>query len=372
MFLTTILLSLGLAACQTPGSGTAGGVVVAGQMKEAAGMQVYLDRLNGPNQASLVIDKTDVDAQGAFELTEVESVEPGIYRLRFGARKLPLIFGGDEERIEINGSLAGLQKYEYDVVGSASSASFQGLLEKLASRAYQSADVANYIDTVSNAYAGVYAAELALGPKGEHLDAHKRARTRLEEQNTSSAYLAAYAEYIDIVEAQYAAQQAQELIKVGAQAPDIELPSPTGDTYRLSDLKGSVVLLDFWASWCGPCRVENPNVVKVYNKYKDRGFTVFSVSLDGLDSRMRQAMQSQEQIEKQTEASKDRWIRAIEQDQLKWPYHVSDLKKWGSIAAKTYGVGAIPRTFLIDREGTIVALNTRGRLEEELTKYLYL
>ncbi len=143
------------------------------------------------------------------------------------------------------------------------------------------------------------------------------------------------------------------------------LPSPSGKVYALSDLKGKVVLLDFWASWCGPCRRENPNVVKIYKKYKDQGFTVFSVSLDGLDSRTKARFNSEELIQQQLEISKQRWIKAIEQDGLEWPYHVSDLKKWECAPARLYGVTSIPRTFLIDREGRIAAVNLRGAQQIE-------
>ncbi|MBX2815930.1 MAG: TlpA family protein disulfide reductase, partial [Saprospiraceae bacterium] len=145
-----------------------------------------------------------------------------------------------------------------------------------------------------------------------------------------------YAAQVGQIESQLARMQAQEKIKVGQPAPDIVLPNPNGETMRLSDLKGQVVLLDFWASWCGPCRRANPHVVESYKKYKDKGFTVFSVSLDrpGQDAR---------------------WKDAIEKDNLMWPYHVSDLKFWNSAPAGTYGVRGIPKTFLIDKDGTIAS-----------------
>lgn len=126
---------------------------------------------------------------------------------------------------------------------------------------------------------------------------------------------------------------------IGAEAPELEFPNPDGKMMKLSDLRGKVVLIDFWASWCRPCRMENPNVVKLYNQYKDKGFDVFSVSLD---------------------SSHDSWVAAIAADKLTWPNHVSDLKKWSSAGAKIYGVNSIPCTFLIDREGRILAKNLRG------------
>jgi len=143
-------------------------------------------------------------------------------------------------------------------------------------------------------------------------------------------------------------QQASKLM-VGAEAPEITQATPNGKTSSLSDLRGKVVLLDFWASWCGPCRRDNPKVVKIYNKYKNQGFEVFGVSLDG---------------------NKDRWLKAIEKDQLTWT-HVSDLKKWKSAAAQLYGVKSIPQTFLLDKEGKILAKNLKGpALEQKIQEAL--
>jgi peroxiredoxin len=144
-------------------------------------------------------------------------------------------------------------------------------------------------------------------------------------------------------------KESANAIATGKEAPDFEEFMLDGKTkMKLSDLRGKVVLLDFWASWCGPCRKENPNVVKTYEKYKDAGFTVMSVSLD-----------------------KDRaaWQTAIEKDGLKWPYHVSDLGFWSSKVPQLYQVRGIPFTVLIDREGKIIKTNLRGELlEAELSQ----
>lgn len=138
--------------------------------------------------------------------------------------------------------------------------------------------------------------------------------------------------------------------EVGDLAPEIDLPNENGQPILLSSLKGNIVLLDFWASWCGPCRKENPNVVRLYEQYKDKGFTVYSVSLDD---------------------SKDPWLRAIEADNLSWPNHVSVLNGWQSKAAAVYGVTAIPSTFLLDANGRIIAKNLRGmQLEQKLQEIL--
>ncbi|MBT8228830.1 MAG: TlpA family protein disulfide reductase, partial [Bacteroidia bacterium] len=158
-------------------------------------------------------------------------------------------------------------------------------------------------------------------------------------------------------------------VQLGQPAPDIVLPDVDGKTRKLSDLKGSIVLLDFWASWCGPCRRANPHVVETYHKYKEQGFTVFSVSLDGLDARTKSRF-PEAQLDEQMKKQKQRWLDAIAKDKLEWDWHVSDLKKWDSSGAATYGVRSIPTTFLIDRDGNIAALNPRNNLEEEIKKII--
>ncbi len=142
-------------------------------------------------------------------------------------------------------------------------------------------------------------------------------------------------------------------IEIGDIAPDIKLPTPEGDTVSLYSLRGKVVLIDFWASWCGPCRRENPFVVKAYNDYKDKmftsgeNFTVYSVSLD---------------------KTKESWEKGIKDDDLTWT-NVSDLAYWNCVPAKEYKVRGIPSNFLIDGEGVIIAKNLRGeKLDAELAK----
>lgn len=361
-------LAVGLAGCSEGGSG--GAFAVTGAIEQAADMTVYLDRVNGPDAPVETLQKAVADASGAFAMSLPESLPAGAYRLRVGARKIPLVLSGVEAEVGIAGTLDGLQRYDYSVTGAPAAAGFQDMLRRRATKEIDNAGIRAYVDTVESAYAAAYATQLTLRPDADAIDVFAKANQRLQGSDGTSAYATDYARYVQQAQGQVAAQLAQQRIAVGEPAPDITLESPDGRAYSLSDLKGNVVLLDFWASWCGPCRRENPNVVRVYDAYNDDGFTVFSVSLDGLGRRDLARFNTPEQVEKAQQQQRDRWVNAIAQDNLKWPYHVSDLQKWNSLAAQTYGVSSIPRTFLIDRDGTIAAVNPRGSLEQEVKRLL--
>ena len=138
----------------------------------------------------------------------------------------------------------------------------------------------------------------------------------------------------------------RSVIANGTEAPDIVMADRDGQLRRLSDLRGKVVLIDFWASWCRPCRAENPNVVRLYHRFHDKGFEVFSVSLDN---------------------NREAWLKAIDADGLVWPNHVSDLRGWSSAGGRLYGISSIPATVLVDRDGKVLARNLRGpQLEQKL------
>jgi len=191
----------------------------------------------------------------------------------------------------------------------------------------------------------------------QELPLFQQVRDSLRTTIPHSNYFATFRDQVDRMAQQALAAKQQEeqqarldnLIPVGSAAPDFSQATPEGQQLSLSSLRGKVVLIDFWASWCRPCRMENPNVVRVYNKYKDKGFEILGVSLD---------------------KTKDAWTGAIQQDGLTWK-HVSDLAFWNNAVAQQYGVSSIPYTILLDRDGKVLAKNLRGpALEAKLAEVL--
>jgi thiol-disulfide isomerase/thioredoxin len=167
-------------------------------------------------------------------------------------------------------------------------------------------------------------------------DTYKKLDADLYKKYPNSAYVKSFHESV----------VKQNMLGIGTQAPEINMNSPEGKPIALSSLKGKVVLVDFWASWCGPCRAENPTVVAAYKKYASKGFDIYSVSLD---------------------KDGEKWKQAIAKDGLIWKNHVSDLKFWQSPVVQLYNFNAIPTNVLIDKEGKILAKNLRGEaLESKL------
>jgi peroxiredoxin len=204
----------------------------------------------------------------------------------------------------------------------------------------------NYIDNNLTSLVSLIALYQQVAPNAYVLNPTKDYKYYLKVDSTLSSLYPGYEpvvalhEQIGQLKAEIEGKSAQATpTGEGTLAPDIILPTPKGDTIKLSSTRGTVVLLDFWASWCSPCRQENPNLVKAYNLYHRKGFQIYQVSLD---------------------KTKDAWVKGIEDDQLGNWIHVSDVQYWNSKAVQLYKIESIPSNFLLDREGHIIATNLRG------------
>ncbi|MDX2304215.1 MAG: TlpA disulfide reductase family protein [Microscillaceae bacterium] len=204
--------------------------------------------------------------------------------------------------------------------------------------------VKKFIDQMKPSIVMVRAASLL--DRQEEIEYLNQLSERLNKELPNSIYTKQFNQELLAVNQQL---EATKHLAIGKPAPEIALENPQGKLVKLSSLKGKLVLIDFWASWCKPCRMENPNVVKLYEKYKNKGFEIYGVSLD---------------------QDRESWLKAIADDKLPW-MHVSDLKFWYSEAAQTYHVQAIPATYLVNADGMIVDKNLRGpALEQKVAELL--
>ena len=339
----------------TPPKPQVGSSSISGNFKNATAEKVFLDR-KMPD-AYDVLTSVALTADGNFEL-KADLPEAGIYRLRVGLASLPLILEG-KESAKVSGSINGENIENISIEGAPMSAA---LLPWLKPQANQEKALMAHFANLSdeNILLNLYLVERL--DINKHLPAYQAVLKQMAEKLPNSAHTLALNAKISMLLAAKSAGQ----IAVGAAAPDIRLPNPDGKELSLSSLKGKVVLIDFWASWCGPCRKENPNVVKIYQQYKDKGFDIYSVSLDGIDNNNMMRMQNNaDMIKAEGDKQRKKWLDAIKADNLMWSNHVSDLRGWSSVAAVMYGVNSIPRTFLLDRSGKIIGMNLRG---EELAQ----
>ena len=265
---------------------------------------------------------------GKFDFDDLTISSENIYALFLNRNNYILLDIKPGETVDITYNINNFDKIT--VKGSEGTIFYIENVKKLRTLPNETAQN-NFIDSLVNAntdklICALFAMSLDYGL---YKDTHKKLLANLEKDFADNEL---YKQYKNDFES-------KSKTSIGAVPPEIALPNPDGKIVKLSSLRGQYVLIDFWASWCRPCRGESPNLVAAYNKYHKKGFTIYSVSLD---------------------KSKDSWVKAIASDNLGAWTHVSDLKGWRSVAGQAYGVNSIPSNFLLDKDGKIIAKNLRG------------
>jgi peroxiredoxin len=343
-----------------------------GTLTNTSGETIYLEKLS---QQPVVVDSATIDEKGHFEFGDYRP-KIGFYRIKVDQQNFAMLVLDSADKVNVTGNLKDLPN-TYKVEGSAETKLFLEFTEMSKQRDVRldslnkavQATMEPYrsderkLDSISRTFEAPY--------KGIVKPANDKAAEKIDKNsNRYSCLLAIQSLEPDEYPALYKkldegltknfpndqnVKNFHEFVRrsqattSGQLAPDIVLPDPEGKEIALSSLRGKIVLIDFWASWCGPCRKEMPNVVKAYAKYKSKGFEIFGVSLD---------------------QDKDRWKEAIKQDHITWP-QVSDLKQWNSSVVTLYSIQGIPYTVLVDREGKILAKDLRGEaLEAKLAEVL--
>lgn len=323
-----------------------------------ANQKVFFDKKT--IDASDVLATTALNADGSFELT-VGIKSSGIYRVRLGAKPIYMLLQGGET-VDLSAQMDGYQIASYTLTGGQYPTEMKQWNEDL--------DIAKIAKYLENSKEAKPLLDLYLVEKLDlagNINLYKKVLEELNVAFPNDIYTKQFNSKVLSMEAKILSQPAS----VGSPAPEINLPNPDGKKMSLSSLKGKVVLLDFWASWCRPCRMANPFVVEMYGKYSSKGFDVFNVSFDGLDDRRMASYQNNAKvIEEATTLEREKWKQAIKDDKLTWKHHVSELRSWSSSVAALYAVNSIPRTFLIDKKGVIRYENLHGQDLENAIKTL--
>jgi len=326
-----LMLALLLQGGASQVQGKVRAVNISGKAADTGSGYVYLQRFD--NKMFFTVDSARIE-KGQFQInTKIEF--PELYGLTLNKNQSPLYVFIDSERISVD--LISESYYSNSIVTGSKA---QDLFTEYKKLDNESLKIDSFINanpkSIVSAYVLYRNFSYRLSP-----DEIDRNLSLLDPSLHQTQYAGALRELVGVL----------RTVEPGKKAPDFTLNDPQGRPVKLSDHRGKYLLVDFWASWCPPCRQENPNLVKAWQKYQNKGFDVFGVSLD---------------------RKKENWIKAIKDDQLTWT-HVSDLKFWNSEAAKLYGVRAIPSNLLLGPDGTIIAKNLTGealhvKLEELLGK----
>lgn len=376
IILSIAILSTFLAACTEPG-GSKVDITVEG----AAGRMAKLERFQ--NGQAIAVDSVKLDAQGHGVL-KAKSLPLDFYRVQLGseAETIVLVMDSTEspvvvtslDQLEIPAQVSGsvhteaLYAFRRSVVAyetkrdelrakvtAAPEQGSEALQELNALNATFHDECTAFVDANSNSPVAITA--LSKLNIQRDFELFKKVRNGLRQTMPNSTFFAQFRENVDRMEQQESAMRMQEeemkrlegMLPIGSEAPEIRQQTPEGGSFALSELRGKYVLIDFWASWCKPCRFENPAMKRVYDKYKKKNFEILGVSLD---------------------RSEEAWLQAIKADGINWK-HVSDLGFWSNAAAQEYGVNSIPFTVLLDPDGKILAKGLRSQeLDQTLAKIL--
>lgn len=347
------------------------GIQIQGAISGAGNDQIALTQLGAENFKPLEIAKTQADAQGNFTLKSETSIEPGIYQITIGDLKMFSVLTEEDKKIEIAGEKSKLNAFEFTFKNASPAANeFRTFSNMIVTERRELPEIKKAVEGIQDPLCAMSASILLFRGHPDYLDLYKNIAERLKAKYPKSSYNAMMEKVILEGSNQDKLKAQATESWIDKPAPDIKLPDPEGNMLSLSSLRGKVVLLDFWASWCGPCRKSNPKLVEMYHRHKSKGFTIFSVSLDGLPDAEVSNIPPGEQQNLRNKMSKSRWTEAIKADRLDWQYHVSELRKWDSDVARTYGVNSIPRAFLIDKEGIIRAMGSAESMEAKIQELL--
>ena len=363
--LILVLILTNIACNQSIKGGS--GFTITGAVEGLKGSQIFFERLSLTGQTvnlSEVIVNED-----KLNIKLDSNPGAGYYRVRSGRNAVFFILDGKEQQIEITGKNTNFNNNFASVKGSALTEKFMNTMTA-AKEGKIDVNSLGELAKTEDPLVGAMILTNVFSFKPEFVGLHEQVSKNMTEKYPDLYLSSDYAGLVQQLQNQQAGAMAMEKIQVGKPAPDIAMTDPTGKIRKLSELRGKIVLIDFWASWCGPCIRSFPELTATYEKYKNKGFTIYSVSLDGIDERSAARYPDAASLQAGKESHKLKWTSAIKKHNLSWDYHVSDLDKWDCKAAKSYGVESIPKTFLIDKKGNVAAINPRFNLEEAIEKVL--